>query len=384
MEKKISSRQTSSMRNVYVVADNIFSPLGKNTNANMEALKKNRSGIQQHHTDISREPYFAALFSPEENISDDATTRFERIVIESASDALQQVHLDITDKKNGFILSSTKGNISLIENLSDNTFSEKRLSLNTSAEIIAEHFGFVSAPLVVSHACISGLLAIITGMRLIRSGIYENMVISGADLIGSFIYSGFQSFQAISPRPCRPFDAARDGISLGECAATVILSAAKTPGAMLLGGGSVSNDANHISGPSRTGEELFLAIGRALKQSGISADEIDFISAHGTATRYNDEMEAKAFHLASMEEIPTNSLKGYYGHTLGAAGILESIVTIHSMKENIIFPTLGFTTPGTEMPINIVKEIKRVKLNKCLKTASGFGGCNAALIIVNG
>ncbi len=121
-----------------------------------------------------------------------------------------------------------------------------------------------------------------------------------ADLISSFIYSGFQSFQAISPNPCRPFDADRDGISLGEAAATVILSANKTPGSILLGGGSVSNDANHISGPSRTGEELFLAISSALKQSGTSNDEIDFISAHGTATRYNDEMEAKAFHLASM------------------------------------------------------------------------------------
>ena len=78
-------------------------------------------------------------------------------------------------------------------------------------------------------------------------------------------------------------------------------------------------------------------------------------------------------------EVPVNSLKGYYGHTLGAAGILESIVTIHSMKENIILPTFGFTTPGTEMPVNIVKELKQAKLNKCLKTASGFGGCNAAL-----
>jgi 3-oxoacyl-[acyl-carrier-protein] synthase-1 len=107
-------------------------------------------------------------------------------------------------------------------------------------------------------------------------------------------------------------------------------------------------------------------------QPGIEAgrnetDEIDFISAHGTGTLYNDEMEAKAIHLASMEKIPLNSLKGYYGHTLGAAGILESIITIHSMKENIIFPTFGFTTAGTEKPINIVKELRPAALRKCLK-----------------
>jgi 3-oxoacyl-[acyl-carrier-protein] synthase I len=372
------------MRNVYVVADNIFSPLGKNTLTNMSALKKGISGIQMHKTDISPDPLYASLFSPEDKTEDELITAFERIVIHSASDAMQNIAFDPADKKNGFILSSTKGNIGLIENLPGATIPEHRVSLNTSADIIAKNLGFTAEPLVVSHACISGLLAMITGMRLIQAGIYENLVISGGDLISSFIYSGFQSFQAISPNPCKPFDAARDGISLGEAAATVILSANKTPGAVLLGGGSVSNDANHISGPSRTGEELFLAISRALKQSGTSANEIDFISAHGTATRYNDEMEARAFHLASMENIPVNSLKGNYGHTLGAAGILESVVTIHSMKENIILPTHGFTTPGTEMPVNIVKELKQTKLNRCLKTASGFGGCNAALILVNG
>jgi 3-oxoacyl-[acyl-carrier-protein] synthase-1 len=371
------------MRNVYVVADNIFSPLGKDTITNMEALKKGRSGIEFHERNISPEPFYAALFPPETKIYEELLTAFEHIVIDSASAAMQDIGFDPGNKKNGFILSSTKGNISLIENLASETIPENRVSLNTSAGIIAKKLGFTSEPLVISHACISGLLAMITGMRLIRAGMYENLVISGADLISSFIYSGFQSFQAISPNPCRPFDAGRDGISLGEAAATVILSVNKTPGSILLGGGSVSNDANHISGPSRTGEELFLAISSALKQSGTSNDEIDFISAHGTATRYNDEMEAKAFHLASMDEIPVNSLKGYYGHTLGAAGILESIVTIHSMKENIILPTFGYKTPGTEMPLNIAKELKHTKLNKCLKTASGFGGCNAALVIVN-
>ncbi len=372
------------MKNVYVVADNIFSPLGKNTFTNMDALKQGRSGIQLHKTNISPEPFYVSLFSPGEKRNEESITFFESILINSALDAMRQIDIDPGNKKNGFILSSTKGNISLIENLPDETIPEHRVSLNTSARIIADKLGFTSDPLIVSHACISGLLAIITGMRLIQSGVYENIVISGADLISSFIFSGFQSFQAISPGPCKPFDANRDGISLGEAAATVILSANKTPDAVLLGGGSVSNDANHISGPSRTGEELFLAISRALKQAGTRADEIDFISAHGTATRFNDEMEAKAFHLASLSEVPANSLKGYYGHTLGAAGILESIVTIHSMKENIILPSFGFKTPGTEMPVNIVKELKQVKLNTCLKTASGFGGCNAALIIVNG
>jgi 3-oxoacyl-[acyl-carrier-protein] synthase I len=369
------------MRNVYIVADNIYSPLGGNSMSNMSALKKGISGIRLHHSGLSASPFFAALFTPADKMFFDNETAFEHIIINSARDAIRNAGLDTGAKTTGFILSTTKGNISLIEDLPDEKIPEERVALNTSAELIAGSLGFNSYPLVVSHACISGLLAMIAGMRLIQSGIYENVVIAGGDLISPFIYSGFQSFQAISASPCKPFDALRDGISLGEAAATVILSATKNSNAIKLSGGSVSNDANHISGPSRTGEELWLAIRRAMAQAGAKPDEIDFISAHGTATLYSDEMEAKAFHLGSLEKVPLNSLKGYYGHTLGAAGILESVVTVQCMKENVLLPTLGFSTPGTEKPVNVIREMKEKILQKCLKTASGFGGCNAAVIL---
>jgi 3-oxoacyl-[acyl-carrier-protein] synthase I len=368
------------MRNVYVVSDNIYSPLGRNTLTNMTALKSGETGIQPYRSGLSEELYYASLLSPQHKPGTESLTAFEYIMLASAREAMQNADVDPRDKKTGFILSSTKGNISLIENADAKPFPERRISLHTSASIIAREFGFVSDPLVVSHACISGLLAMITGMRLIQSGAYDQVVISGGDLITSFIYSGFRSFQAISLNPCKPFDAMRDGISLGEAAASVVLSAHKISGAVKVGGGSVSNDANHISGPSRTGEELFLAIQRTLQQADTGPEEIDFISAHGTATRYNDEMEARAINLAKMENTPVNSLKSYYGHTLGAAGILESVITIHSMKENIMLPTKGFSEPGTEKPVNIIKELKHVNLQKCLKTASGFGGCNAAVI----
>jgi 3-oxoacyl-[acyl-carrier-protein] synthase I len=368
------------MRNVYIIADNIFSPLGKDTKTNMDALLQGRSGIQQHVSEQSPEPFYASLFSSQDKKADHALTAFERIVFDSASEAIKAAGINTAAPKTGFILSTTKGNIQLIEGLTAERLTDSRVSLHASADTVSKKLGFVGEPLVVSHACISGLLAMITGMRLIQSGVYEQLVITGADLITEFIYSGFRSFQAISPNPCKPFDANRDGISLGEASATVILSSEKNSGAIQISGGSVSNDANHISGPSRTGEELWLAITRALKQAHKNPGDIDFISAHGTATRYNDEMEAKAIHLSSMEKIPVNSLKGYYGHTLGAAGILESIVTIHSMKENIILPTMGFSVPGTEKPVNVVKEQQQVVQRSCLKTASGFGGCNAAAV----
>jgi len=249
------------------------------------------------------------------------------------------------------------------------------MSLQGSLQIIS------NKPLLVSNACISGLLALLMGLRLIQSGRYENAVIAGCDVITKFILSGFQSFMAVSAYPCKPFDAERDGVTLGEGAATVILSSQKKYASDIkLAGGSVSNDANHISGPSRTGEELALAINNALNNAQISALDIDFISAHGTATIYNDEMEAKAISLANMESVPVNSLKGNFGHTLGAAGLIESVISIHSLNENIVLPTKNFNSPGVSKPINICCTLQTAALKNCLKTASGFGGCNAALV----
>ena len=181
--------------------------------------------------------------------------------------------------------------------------------------------------------------------------------------------------------PCRPFDAARDGINLGEGAGTVILTSNKAySSGVKAAGGSVSNDANHISGPSRTGEELYIAIRKALQASAITANKIGFISAHGTATLFNDEMEAKAISLAGMQDIPVNSLKGYYGHTLGAAGLIESIISMQSLKENLLIPTKGFENTGVSQPVNVCSSLYKSLAQHFLKTASGFGGCNAAMV----
>jgi 3-oxoacyl-[acyl-carrier-protein] synthase-1 len=219
-------------------------------------------------------------------------------------------------------------------------------------------------------------------MRLIRSCRYDTAVVAGADIISRFVLSGFGSFQAISAGPCRPFDQSRDGINLGEGAGAVILSCnEKYRGNILLRGGAVGNDANHISGPSRTGEELCQVINKSLTDAGCRAEDIDFISAHGTATVYNDEMEALAITRANLQSVPVNSLKGYYGHTLGAAGLIESIVTLQSMREDLVLPSLGFKENGVTTPLNICSSLLHIPLNSCLKTASGFGGCNAAVVM---
>jgi 3-oxoacyl-[acyl-carrier-protein] synthase I len=376
----------NTMTGAYIIADNIYSPLGSTSVANFMQLKKSQSGVKyEDDTALSPTPFYASLFNKAHRfLHEDVNnkfTKFEKLLINSIGEALQSNTVEPGDRKTALIISTTKGNISLLETETYNKELETRISLTSSANVVATHFKFVNKPIVVSNACISGMLAILTGMRLIESGEYENVVVTGADIISKFILSGFQSFQAVSENRCKPFDVKRAGINLGEGAGTVILSSNKKHSTGIkVTGGSVSNDANHISGPSRTGEELHLCIYKALQNARLAANNIDFVSAHGTATIYNDEMEAKAIALSNLQSVPVNSLKGNYGHTLGAAGIIESVVSIHSLKENTMIPTMGFEQLGVTQPINVCASLYNSNFNNCLKTASGFGGCNAALV----
>jgi 3-oxoacyl-[acyl-carrier-protein] synthase-1 len=367
------------MKDVFVVADNIYSPLGVNTAKNFSLLKKGFAGVRrQDRPELAEQPFYAALFDRDEEFVT-RPTKFEQLLIASIRQVIMTSGIDPADPRTILILSTTKGNINLLEEGIDDP---ARISLTGSARLIARGLGFAHAPIVVSNACISGVLALITAMRLIRSGRFETAVVAGADVISKFVLSGFGSFQALSAGPCKPFDEARDGINLGEGAGAVVLSGSQRyRGNLRLRGGSVSNDANHISGPSRTGAELAQVITRSLSDAGCAAAEIDFISAHGTATLYNDEMEARAITLAGVQRAPVNSLKGYYGHTLGAAGLIESIVTLQSMREDNVIPSIGYENNGVTMPLNICTTLLSAPLDHCLKTASGFGGCNAALVM---
>ena len=373
------------MTDVFVVADNILSPLGKTTAENFAKLKDGVSAVSQH-TDIaiSPLPFYASLFDKNEQFAQAGEhnyTKFEQLLIASIADALNGSGVDVRDKKTVLIISSTKGNISLLENEPMSDELKNRISLSTSAALVAGHFGFQNKPIVVSNACISGVLGMVTAKRLLSMGEYEHAVVAGADVISKFILSGFQSFQALSPAPCKPFDKAHDGLNLGEGAGTVILSTNKKYAQNIkLKGGSVNNDANHISGPSRTGQELAGAIKNALLDADLSAQHIDFISAHGTATVYNDEMEANAISISGLQKVPLNSLKGFYGHTLGAAGLIESIISIQSLKQGLVMPTIGFSEAASADKVTVCADATPIKANNFLKTASGFGGCNAAVV----
>lgn len=368
------------MPEVYVIADNIVSPLGNTTMENMARLTAGNTGIALHNDPLlSEQPFYASLIARDHPyFSDKKNTRFENLLIASISDVLQSSGVHPGDEGVLLIVSSTKGNIELLEEGIQN---DKKIALHTSAKKIAGHFGFVNTPVVISNACISGLMAMLVAKRLLSAQRYHTAVVVGADVISKFILSGFQSFQAIGTTPCRPFDAERDGITLGEGAAAVVLSVHKgKSGTVKVIAGGASNDANHISAPSRTGEELAHIIKASMQNANLTTGDIGFISAHGTATRYNDDMEAKAITAAGLISVPVNSLKGYFGHTLGAAGLIESIVSIHAMQQNFVLPTRGFDKAEEGMLLTITSTLQQIHAQYILKTASGFGGCNAALV----
>jgi 3-oxoacyl-[acyl-carrier-protein] synthase-1 len=376
------------MREVYAVSDNIISSLGFTSNENFSALKQEETGIKLHEdAKISPSPFWASLINQVELTEkfaeygpQDQYTRFEKIVILSMLDALKSSDIDITSNKTLVILSTTKGNVDLFDKRLGSRFDASRAYLWHTAQIVQHFFKLSNTPMVVSNACISGVLAIIIGARLIRSGKFDHIVVCGADLVTEFVLSGFNSFLSLCSGPCKPFDKDRQGLSLGEAAGTLILTADKkyaSRDVVFVGPGFSSNDANHISGPSRTGEGLYIAIKKTLQ---LHEKSVDYISAHGTATSYNDEMESIALNRMGLQTVPVNSFKGYWGHTLGAAGVIESISGIYSLKHNLLFKTLGYSEPGVTQPIAVINETQGKRINSFLKIASGFGGCNAALL----
>jgi 3-oxoacyl-[acyl-carrier-protein] synthase-1 len=281
----------------------------------------------------------------------------------------------VLNERTAFILSTTKGNITALENQNI-----EPAYLDQLAKNVADFFEFKTEPIVVSNACVSGILAVSVAKRLILAEMYDNIFIVAGDEVSKFILSGFNSFQAMSDLPCKPYSINRTGVTLGEAAASVLVSSNKDNAKIkILGDGSI-NDANHISGPSRTGEGLYRSILSALAEAKINSDQIDYISAHGTATPFNDEMEAIALNRLGLENVPLNSLKGFYGHTLGASGLLETVIGIQSAQENKLFVSLGFDTIGVSQPINVIEKNEDKNIRYFLKTASGFGGCNTAVV----
>jgi len=354
---------------LFIGSENIISPLGNTASENFNSLRRNESGIQKHiNVGFKGEDVYLSKI-------DSKSIDFYSLLEQSFSESIKGISDEIIESGRCLVfVSTTKGDLSHVN----------EDSIHSSVQRLQNQFKLANYPLIVSNACISGILALNAAAKLIRSEKYDHAIVIGCDVVSDFILYGFQSLFAISELPCEPFSADRKGITLGEGAATIVMSKDKdiffaSPLRYL--SGSSSNDANHISGPSRTGEGLARTIIKTIENANVLISYIDYISAYGTGTLYNDEMESIALDRLKLNDVPINSLKGYYGHTLGAAGVIETVVSMQCLRNNYLIKSLGYKEQGTSCNINMIQKNLEREIKVVLKTSSGFGGCNASAIL---
>lgn len=244
---------------------------------------------------------------------------------------------------------------------------------------------------VMSTACASGNAALGVAVQWIRSRACDAVLCGGVDALQEFVLSGFHSLRAHSREPSRPFDGRRSGLNLGEGAGFLVVESADSArdrGARIRGyldGYGLSCDAHHMTGPDRNGRGAARAMLHAIADAGLDPAGIDFVSAHGTATVFNDLMEARGLEGVFGDRapaIPVNSIKGALGHTLGAAGALEAVMAVRILEEQLIPPTAGHEQLDPEIRLDVVHgAARRARVRAVLSTSSGFGGVNAALVL---
>lgn len=364
-----------------VVSTNIVSPLGMSSQENWRAVMQGRSALRrlENYKGIPL-PFVASVFTPEqvEKLAVEGFTRFESLAIRSITEALTHTDLDVHGERTIFILSTTKADVEELGFVEERDGDYHRPAL--SAQRIAEHVGIGGGAIVCCNACISGVSAQILADRLVSAGYYDNAVVCGADLVSSFTASGFLSFKSLSNEACRPFDADRQGLNLGEAAATIVFTRADSlrDRDWLFERGEMDNDAFHLSTPAPSGEGARKVLEAVMK--GRDASELAFVSAHGTATMFNDQMESVAIEKAGLSSVPLTALKGWFGHTLGASGVLEVILGMMAVSESVVLPLRGFREIGVSGKVNLSPELRATDKNSFLKMISGFGGCNAAAL----
>ena len=406
---------------VYIAGTSMITPLGEGVGKNFSAILRGESGVTGT-TDprITQSALTAGIISEEVYVNvrerlgarAKSLTRTEILTcgcLKSLIQSLpQELQTALGNGRTGIVVATAKGNISALEGRCGSgpfiPSDDDKVLFSSMARCISEFSGVREPDIrIISNACISGVSAIVAARRMLLVGDYDMVIVVGADTQNRFITSGFASFKSLSQELCRPYDESRCGLNLGEAAGAMALISMPVrwscgldgeSGYVTIDGGAVSDDANHISGPSRTGDGLFLAMRNAMKEAGVNAAGIDLLQMHGTATAYNDEMESKAACLVGVQDVPVQSLKPYFGHTMGASGVIETIIAAAEIQEGIIAGTKGYEKSGVSVPLNVSASNRLItrnlvmsnpagKINHCLKTASGFGGTNAAVLLTS-
>jgi len=249
-------------------------------------------------------------------------------------------------------------------------------------EFTRAYFGLEGMAMTISTACSSSAKVFAAAARQIELGMIDAAIVGGVDTLCLTTLYGFASLQLTSPQPCRPYDAARDGISIGEGAGFALLErvAGAAPGSVLLLGAGESSDAYHMSSPHPQGLGAKLAMEAALKSASLAPDDIDYINLHGTATPANDAAEGMAVAALFGGRVPCSSTKGATGHTLGAAGAIEAVICALTLTNGLLPGSPGTATPDPTIPVQYLLESRSSRVRRVLSNSFGFGGSNCSLV----
>jgi 3-oxoacyl-[acyl-carrier-protein] synthase-1 len=328
---------------------------------------------------------------------DQILSRTSLLGMKAVGEALADAGITEDEKKTTALISSTStGGMDLSEGFYRRMKAGRKARLRyivshdcgDSTEQIVSHYGLSHLCTTVSTACSSAANAIMFGARLIRQGLADRAVAGGTDALTLFTLNGFRSLMILDSAPCRPFDNTRAGLNLGEGAGYVVLESeqsaiqsGRTPYCRLAGYGN-ANDAYHQTASSPEGNGPFAAMSKALASAGLSPDAIDYINAHGTGTPNNDLSEGRAMTRLFGNNLPAfSSTKAYTGHTLGATGGIEAVLSALAIRNGWVYPNLHFSQSMDELPVTPQTQLLTgVSLNHVLSNSFGFGGNCAALV----
>jgi 3-oxoacyl-[acyl-carrier-protein] synthase-1 len=379
--------------------------LGPGSSATLEALRSRRSGLAPcAFEDVDLEAYIAKV-----EMLDSYRVRSDLSAYDCRNNRLAQLGLeqdgyadaiDAAKKKYGaarigvFLGTSTSGILQTelaYRDLDPQTgalppdfhYAETQNSYSL-AGFVSRYLGLTGPSFVVSSACSSSAKVFANAARMMAAGACDAAVVGGVDSLCFSTLYGFNSLGLVSRFPCRPYDADRDGISVGEGAGFVLIeraTAASSPDAMFLLGVGESSDAYHMSTPHPEGFGAKLAMQRALDSAGLAAGDIDYINLHGTATRSNDASEGKAVAEVFGNSVPCSSTKGWTGHMLGAAGITEAVIAMLAVEQGFIPGSMHTQRLDPAMQIDYRIENSETKIARVLSNSFGFGGSNCSLVL---
>ena len=376
---------------------------GRNKKEYCDALQAGRSGIR----DITLFDTSAYEFRQAGEVGgfshDPGLDRASALALHAAAEAVNDAGSEYLRQRHdatGVVLGTNCGGVTTHEAVLAGGLRQRAVARHLSldevpfhaiAKRVADRYGVGGPVSTVTIACASGANAIGYAADLIRFGQADVMLAGGSDTVSNFAFSGFNSLRAMTRDACRPFDAERSGLVLGEGAAVLVLeeaAAARHRGANIYGevlGYGFYNDAYHSTSPDPAGSGMVRSIQRALRSAGLNAADIDYVNAHGTATKANDVMECSAYRTVfgdGVTRLPVSATKSMIGHTLGAAGAVELVAAILALNEGFVPPTINFRSPDSGCCFDVVpNEAREANLNAVMSCNAGFAGHNAAVIV---